>query len=69
MLVSKIYLYLNIAKKIKKLINSKILIEKSNDPRSYRQSSFKLLKTGFVPKYNVEYAIIEIIKKYSSKLV
>ena len=55
---------LNIAKKIKKLINSKILIEKSNDPRSYRQSSFKLLKTGFVPKYNVEYAIIEIIKKY-----
>ena len=58
---------LNIAKKIKKLINSKISIEKSNDPRSYRQSSFKLLKTGFVPKYNVEYAIIEIIKKYSSK--
>ena len=58
---------LNIAKKIKKLVNSKILITKSNDPRSYRQSSKKLLKTGFKPKYNVDYAIEEIIQKYSSK--
>tara|TARA_B110000977_G_C11032341_1_gene475769 strand:+ start:46 stop:1005 length:960 start_codon:yes stop_codon:yes gene_type:complete len=56
---------IDIAKKIKKYINAKIVIKKSNDPRSYRQSSTKLLKTGFVPKYKVEDAIKEIIQAYS----
>jgi len=57
---------IDIAKKIKKFINTKIVIKKSNDPRSYRQSSTKLLKTGFVPKYKVEDAIKEIIQAYSA---
>ena len=58
---------IDIAKKIKKIINSEIIVKKSNDPRSYRQSSIKLLKTGFIPNYSVEYAIKEIIKNYSPK--
>lgn len=57
---------IDIAKKIKKFINAKIVIKKSNDPRSYRQSSVKLLKTGFSPKYKVENAIKEIMQAYSS---
>ena len=58
---------MGIAQKVKKFINSKIIIKKSNDPRSYRQSSFKLIKTGFLPKYNVETAINEIIREYPKK--
>ena len=38
---------LNLAKKIKKKINCKIIFKKSNDPRSYRLSSDKLEKLGF----------------------
>ncbi len=57
---------IEIARKIKKITKAKIAIKKSNDPRSYRQSSKKLLKTGFTPKYNVENAIKDIIKKYSN---
>ena len=40
------------AEKIKKTLNlkSKILIKPSNDPRSYRQNSDRILKKGFKPK-------------------
>jgi nucleoside-diphosphate-sugar epimerase len=56
---------LEIAKKIKKKTKCKITVTKnSNDPRSYRQCSDKLLKTGFVPEYGVDYAISELIKKF-----
>ena len=57
---------IEIARKIKKITNAKIVVKKSNDPRSYRQSSKKLLKTGFIPKYNIENAINDIIQKYST---
>ena len=40
------------------------MITESNDPRSYRQNSDKLLSTGFVNTFAVQYAIEEIIKKY-----
>ena len=39
---------------------------KSNDPRSYRQDSSKLLATGFKPHKNVSSAITEIIEAYRS---
>ena len=39
---------------------------KSNDPRSYRQDSSKLLATGFKPHKNVRSAITEIIEAYRS---
>ena len=42
----------------------------SNDPRSYRVCSNKLLRTGFAPKKNVKVAIQEIIQAYGEgKLV
>ena len=58
---------LEIAKKIAKIIPSKIAIKKTYDLRSYRQDSKKLLATGFKPKFTVEDAIKEIKKKYENK--
>ena len=57
---------LEIAELISKKIPSKIIITESNDPRSYRLSSDKLLATGFEQSCSVESAIEEIIEKYSS---
>ncbi len=58
---------LDIAKKVQKKIPSEIIVTSSNDPRSYRQNSDKLLSTGFVQKYSVENAIDEIIEKFNSE--
>ena len=57
---------LNIAEKVNKLIPSKIKIETSFDPRSYRINSDKLISTGFKPKKTVENAIIELREKFKS---
>ena len=57
---------LDIAKKITKYINANIKITESNDPRSYRQNSEKLLNTGFKPKFSIETAIQEIILAYKN---
>ena len=46
-----------------------ILIKSSNDPRSYRQNSDKILKAGFLPKKKIEDAIIEIQKKFYEKKI
>jgi len=52
---------LSIAKLIKSKIKSNINIYKnSNDPRSYRLSSSKILKVGFRPKKTVSDAIVEL---------
>ena len=48
------------------VIPSEIEITSSNDPRSYRQDSTKLLKTGFVPKFSVIDAIKEIADSYQN---
>ncbi len=59
---------IDIAKKIREKIPSKMtIIKKTNDPRSYRQDSTKLLNLGFRPKYSVEYAINELHELYKSK--
>jgi|TARA_B100001093_G_C26291715_1_gene785556 nucleoside-diphosphate-sugar epimerase len=56
---------LNIAEKVKKFIDCKIIIKKNNnDPRSYRQNSDKLIKTGFKVKYKIDDAIKDIIEMY-----
>ncbi len=52
----------NIALMIKKQLKCKLKILKSNDPRSYRLDSSKLLSTGYKPKKNVNIAIKEMIK-------
>jgi nucleoside-diphosphate-sugar epimerase len=57
---------INIAKIIQKKTKAKIKISKSNDPRSYRQDSSKLLKLGFKKKFSVENAINEIIDAYKN---
>ena len=55
---------LDIAKKVQEKIPSEIIVTSSNDPRSYRQNSDKLLKTGFEPKFNISDAIDEITEKF-----
>ena len=54
-----------IANMVSKIIPSEIIVSESNDPRSYRQDSTKLLNTGFVPKYSVLDAIKEIAEQYN----
>ena len=49
-------------------LKSNIIVKKSNDPRSYRLSSEKLLRTGFKPKKTVEMAINELILLYENNL-
>ena len=56
----------NIANRVKSKIESTVLITKSNDNRSYRQNSDKLLSTGFKPDYNIDNAIDHIIQKFNS---
>ena len=50
----------NIAKDVSRQINCKITYIKTNDPRSYRISSEKILKAGFQPKFNSIDAIKDI---------
>ncbi len=56
---------LDIAELVKKYVDCEINITESNDPRSYRQDSNKLLETGFSQKYKVEDAIKEIIEEFN----
>jgi nucleoside-diphosphate-sugar epimerase len=51
---------LEIAEMVCGFANASIKIQESNDPRSYRVNSDKLLKTGFRPKKTVELAIMEM---------
>ena len=55
---------LDIAKMATRHANARITIKPSNDPRSYRVNSDKLLATGFKPKKTVEDAIVEICKAF-----
>ena len=57
---------MDIAKRVAALIPVEIVVTPSNDPRSYRINSDKLLETGFAPKKTVSDAISEIISKYRS---
>ncbi len=51
---------LEIAKLVREVIPAEIVVTESNDPRSYRQDSSKLLEIGFQPKFGVKEAINEI---------
>ena len=55
-----------IAEKVQKATASEIITTSTNDPRSYRQDSRKLLNTGFKPEYGIDSAINEIINAYKS---
>jgi nucleoside-diphosphate-sugar epimerase len=58
---------LEIANLINEVIPAEIVITESNDPRSYRLNSDKLLATGFSPRWKVMNAIEEIAEAYNSK--
>lgn len=58
---------LDIAERVKQRVPCEIVITESNDPRSYRQNSDKLMATGFQPQYSVNDAIEEVISKYKSR--
>ena len=60
---------LDIAKRINQNIDSEIIISESNDPRSYRQNSDKLMATGFNPKFGVEDGIIDVINLYNEGMI
>ena len=69
MLVSRTLRFLISANLITKYIPVDIIVTESNDPRSYRINSDKLLATGFKPKKTVEHAVQEIIESYRSGLL
>jgi len=56
---------LEIAQRIAARIPAEIQILPSNDPRSYRQCSDRLLATGFAPTRNVAAAIDELAARYA----
>lgn len=62
---------INMAKRIQKMLksNSKILIKSSNDPRSYRQNSDRIIKEGFKPQKKIEDAILEIKNQFEKKKI
>ena len=58
---------LDIAELVKKKVGAEIVVSESNDPRSYRQDSSKLLATGFQPSHTVADAIEEIAAAFSKQ--
>ena len=57
---------LELGEKIKQKINCEIEIKESNDPRSYRLSSEKLLKTGFKQNFFINDAIDQLKELYNN---
>ena len=57
---------IDIAKKVVEHVPAEIIVSESNDPRSYRLCSQKLLNTGFSPKYCVNDAIKEVAEQFKS---
>lgn len=57
---------MDIAKKIAKRTKAIINVHESNDPRSYRMDSAKLLGTGFSPKRTVKMAIAQMIEAFNA---
>jgi len=55
---------LDIAQRVTRHVPAEVIVTPSNDPRSYRLSSKKLLATGFTPKYTVEDGILDVISAY-----
>lgn len=57
---------LDIANMVTRYIPVDIVVTESNDPRSYRVNSDKLLNAGFKPTKSVDDAVREIIEHYKS---
>ncbi len=57
---------MEIAKRVTEFVPAEIVVAESNDPRSYRLDSTKLLGTGFQPKYCVSDGICDVIEAFQS---
>ncbi|MBI3129751.1 MAG: SDR family oxidoreductase [Acidobacteria bacterium] len=55
---------LAIARMVTAVVPAEIEVQPSNDPRSYRLNSDKLLATGFAPRFRVADAIEEVVAAY-----
>ena len=55
---------IDIAARLNTQIPSEVIVTPSNDPRSYRLSSKKLLATGFTPQHGVNDGIQDVIAAY-----
>ena len=55
-----------IAQLVARETNAEIVVKESNDPRSYKINSDKILNSGFEPKKNVGVAISEMINAFFS---
>ena len=53
-----------IADKVARVTGATVRVKPSNDPRSYRVNSDKILATGFRPKKSVDVAIDEMVKAF-----
>ena len=60
---------MDIAQMVQKRLPCEIEVTPSDDPRSYRVNSDKLLATGFRPKKTVDIAIGELISAWSDQLM
>jgi nucleoside-diphosphate-sugar epimerase len=57
---------LDIARLVQRYVPCDIIVTETNDPRSYRLDSSKLLERHFSPRKTVKDAVIEIIEAYKS---
>lgn len=57
---------LEIARMVAEVVPAEIVVTESNDPRSYRLNSDKLLATGFQPRFKVADAIREVVEAYKA---
>lgn len=57
---------LDIANRVAQKVPTEIEVSASNDPRSYRINSDKLIQAGFTPNYKVDDAIEAIIEAYKA---
>lgn len=55
---------LEIAKRIADDVGAEIEVEQSNDPRSYRLDSSKLIATGFKPQFTISDAVGELKERF-----
>jgi len=55
---------MDIANAVVSLVPAEITVTQSNDPRSYRLCSDKLLNTGFVPRHSVAEGIRDVVQAY-----
>jgi len=55
---------LEIAEMVRQHVPARIKVTESNDPRSYRVNSDRLLQTGFKPKKSVNDAIVETVQAF-----